>query len=238
MITVRQPEEIHQITGDIPNGTFRCRCHFSFEQYYDAEHECFGTMRAFNDHTLSPGAARSLHPHRDIEVVTYCVKGELRHADEYGPGSLLKSGGVQHITVGRGMWYAETNNLPDMATRYVQMWFTPVARDLIPSVEQVQVDRKDRLNRLLPIVSARVPGALPIFADAEVHACFLEERQFVSYQQKPKRGVYVYVLDGGPALLNRLTLPALSAAMAVNERSLALTAAADAEILLVDVLLT
>lgn len=75
MITIRNPETIYQTSGQIKNGTFHGRWHFSFDQYYDPEYTHFGTLRVFNDDTLSPGAVWPLHPHRDNEVVTYCAGG-------------------------------------------------------------------------------------------------------------------------------------------------------------------
>jgi redox-sensitive bicupin YhaK (pirin superfamily) len=90
MITVRKTEETYLAEGDIQNGTFQGRWHFSFGEYYDPQHKSFGMLRVFNDDTLSPGAVWPLHPHRDIEVVTYCAAGEFRHADQCGEGGVLK----------------------------------------------------------------------------------------------------------------------------------------------------
>ena len=87
MITVRKPEDILLTGGAIEDGTFLGRWHFSFGGHVDPEHMQFGTLRVFNDDTLSPGAVWPLHPHRDIEVVTVCAEGEFRHADENGAGS-------------------------------------------------------------------------------------------------------------------------------------------------------
>jgi hypothetical protein len=103
MIRVRPPESIYQAHGTIQDGTFTGRWHFSFDEYADPEYVHFGPLRVFNDDTLSPGAVWPLHPHRNIEVVTYCAAGEFLHADEHGQGSILKKGWVQHTTVGRGM---------------------------------------------------------------------------------------------------------------------------------------
>ena len=135
------------------------------------------------------------------------------------------------------MWHSEINNLPDQPARFIQMWFKPVARDLIPSVEQLPVTRDERKGRFLPVVSSHHDKAWPIFSDAEVYACFLEARQFVRYTPNPRRGIYLYVVEGGPILLDGLRMPALSAAMITGEGILALTSADDTELLLVDVLM-
>ena len=109
-IILRPPESIYQTDGEIENGTFHGRWHFSFDEYNDPAHMHFGTLRVFNDDTLSPGAVWPLHSHREIEVVTYCAEGEFRHADERGKGGILRKGGVQHTTVGKGMLHSEINN--------------------------------------------------------------------------------------------------------------------------------
>ncbi len=174
MITVRLPGDIYQADGIIENGTFHGRWHFSFDRYDDPENMGFGPLRVFNDDTLSPGAIWPLHHHREIEVVTYCASGQFRHADQRGKGGILKPGWVQHTTVGSGMYHSEINDLPDRPMRFIQMWFMPKEPGLAPSVEQKQVDKKDRTNRLLALVANNVPGALPIKQDVSVYSCFLE----------------------------------------------------------------
>jgi redox-sensitive bicupin YhaK (pirin superfamily) len=237
MIILRRPETIYQIKGAIQNGTFQGRWHFSFDEYYDPEFTRFGTLRVFNDDTLSPGAIWPLHPHKDNEVVTYCVSGEFHHADEHGLGGILQKGWVQHTTVGRGMWHSEINNHPDEPMRFIQMWFLPWVRDSEPSVEHKQVEKAERTNRFLPLVSNRHEGALRILSDAQVHACFLEGETRTEYRLAPGRGVYLYVLEGGPVSLNDETLTALAAAKVMAEPEIRVQAQKEAELLLVDVLL-
>ncbi len=162
MIKLRTPAEIYQAHGQIGNGTFHGRWHFSFDRYHDPDHVQFGTVRVFNDDTLSPGAVWPLHPHREIEVVTYCAEGEFRHADEHGVGGVLQKGWVQHTTVGKGMLQSEINNRADESMRFIQMWFIPSKRRLEPAVQQRRVEREDRANRFLLLVSNQDAEALPI----------------------------------------------------------------------------
>ncbi len=235
MIRVRLPESIYQARGVIENGTFQGRWHFSFDQYYDPEYEHFGTLRVFNDDTLSPGATWPLHPHKDNEVVTYCAAGEFRHADEHGRGGILKKGWVQHTTVGRGMYHSEINNLPDAPLRFLQMWFLPTVRGSEPKVEQKAVEQAERTNRLLPLVSSVHPGALPILADAQVFSCFLQKGKIVEHSLASRRGAYLYVLEGGPVQVEGDLLPALAAAQIRGEPEFKVLARDDAEFILVDV---
>src|SRR4030066_2478808 len=154
MIKIRKPEDIYQIDGEVQDGRFHGRWHFSFGDYYDPQYERFGTLRVFNDDTLSPGAVWPLHPHREIAVVTYCAEGEFRHADEHGKGGILKKGWAQHTTVGKGLMHSEINNSKEEPMRFIQMWFIPSKRGLEPSVQQKAVNKKGRTNRLLPLASS------------------------------------------------------------------------------------
>ncbi len=236
-MVIRKPESIYQATGEIEKGTFYGRWHFAFDEYFDPKFERFGPLRVFNDDTLSPGAVWPLHPHRQIEVVTYCAEGEFRHADERGYGGVLKKGHVQHTTVGRGMYHSEINNLPDKPMRFIQMWFLPHERDAKPHYEQKAVERADRTNCLLPLVWHRHPGALDLLADARVFSAFLETGKAVEHALEARRGAYLYVLEGGPVRVNTHTVQPLGAAMAHGPKALAIDAKKDAEVLLVDVLL-
>ncbi len=237
MITVRNPETIYQASGQIQNGTFHGRWHFSFDQYYDPEFMHFGTLRVFNDDTLSPGAVWPLHPHRDNEVVTYCAGGEFRHEDERGKGGILRKGWVQHTTVGKGMWHSEINNRPGEPMRFIQMWFFPTTHGLEPSVEQKKVEKADRTNKFLPVVSNSHPGALRIVSDAAVYSCYLEKGKKVNHKLETGWGAYLYLLEGEPVEVNGVHIPTLGAAKITEEKELHVEANLDAELLVVEVLL-
>lgn len=235
MITIRKPEEIFQSEGDIQNGTFHGRWHFSFDEYHDLEYTQFGTLRVFNDDTLSPGAVWPLHYHREIEVVTYCATGEFRHADEDGEGGVLQKGWVQHTTVGKGMYHAEINNRQDVPMRFIQMWFFPSEKGLEPSVKQKRVERVERTNRFLPLVSNNHADALAIHSNAQVHSSFLQAGRTVDYPIRDDHGVYLYILEGGAVRVNGHLIATFGAAKVVEEAVIHVTADADAELLLVDV---
>lgn len=237
MIEVRSPEKIHTTRGEIKNGTFTGRWHFSFGEYEDERNRGFGNLKVFNDDTLSPGAVWPLHPHRDIEVVTYCADGEFRHADKYGKGWTLKKGWVQHTTVGRGMWHSEINNSTQKPMRFIQMWFSPLRPSLMPSVECKAVERLDRTDRLLPIVSTHHEGALDIASDARVFSSFLREGFALTHPLSGNRGSYLYVVEGGPVEANGKKVVSLGAAKVYEEEELTVKALGDAELVLVDVAL-
>jgi redox-sensitive bicupin YhaK (pirin superfamily) len=237
MIEIRNPDEIYQTYGRIKHGTFKGRWHFSFGENYDPEHIHFGTLRVFNDDTLSPGAIWPLHHHTKNEVVTYCAEGEFKHADEHGEGGILKKGWVQHTTIGTGMDHSEINNNPEEPMRFIQMWFYPEELGLTPVVEQLQVEKSERTSKFLAIVSNDHEGALPIRSDAVVCSSFLERGKEAFYQIREDWGVYFYVLEGGPIFINRAKMKELSAAKIKNEREIRVKAKEDVEILLVEVYL-
>lgn len=235
-IIIRTPEDIYHAQGEIEHGSFSGHWHFSFDKYYDRDYSHFGTLRVFNDDTLSPGAVWPLHPHRNIEVVTYCAGGVFRHADEHGAGGILRPGWVQHTTVGRGMSHSEINDSPDAPMRFIQMWFLPLEPDLEPALQQLRVEREQRTGVLLPLVSNIHPEALPIAADAEVLASYLPAGSTVSHELWVGRGVYLYVVEGGPVRLGGEKMPALSAAKILGGGThFEITAEGDAELLLVEV---
>lgn len=237
MVLVRSPESIYRITGTIQDGTFEGRWHFSFGNYSDRTYLRFGALRVLNDDTLSPGAIWPLHPHHDIEVVTYCAAGEFRHADEKGFGGVLKKGHVQHTTVGSGMWHSEINNRSDIPMRFIQMWFFPLRENLEPSVEQKAVEKEERTNRLLPLVSPVHKDTLNIHSDAIVYSSFLEAGRSVIYAVEAGRGAYIYPLEGGPIEVDGKKTEALGAVMVKEKRSVEIKAAADTELIVVDVVL-
>jgi redox-sensitive bicupin YhaK (pirin superfamily) len=235
MFVLRRADEIYEILGQVENGTFYGRWHFSFDSYNDPKFIQFGTLRVFNDDTLSPGAIWPLHPHRQIEVVTYCAHGEFRHADEYGAGGVLYKGWVQHTTVGKGLYHSEINNRVDESMRFIQMWFIPNQLNLEPEVQQKRVEREERSNRFLALVSNQDAQALPIHSDAEVYSSYLEKDHVATFAPRDQWGVYLYLLEGGPILINGQKLATLDALMATDKKELCLTAESDAELLLVHV---
>jgi hypothetical protein len=120
--------------------------------------------------------------------------------------------------------------------RFIQMWFLPINSDLEPVLQQKGVTRKERTGRFLPLASNAHPEALPLFAEAQVFASFLPAGAKAVYSFLPRRGGYLYVLEGGPVTVAGATVPALAAAMITAETELAVTTADAAELLLVDVL--
>ena len=228
MIEIRQEKDIFHIDGD----WFRGRWHFSFDQYYDPENNSFGALRVFNVDTLIPGAVWPMHPHSNIEVITYCLDGEFQHADNLGNDGILYPGDIQHTTVGRGMSHSEINHSETKPMTFLQIWIFPREHDLTPSVEQLKVRREDRLNRFLKLVSNSDPKALPIQQDAEFFVSALEPGKIISHGLEHGYGAYFYVISG-EVLLNGHLLSHGDAAKIVKETFIEVAGKKDSELAMV-----
>jgi redox-sensitive bicupin YhaK (pirin superfamily) len=230
-VKIRRDAEI----SDVDGGWFRARWHYSFDTYRDPEYERFGTLRVFNDDRLVPGAIWPLHPHKDIEALTYVVEGSFRHEDDVGgaPGP-LPAGSVQRMTLGRGAWHSEQNASETEPMRFIQMWILPAERGLEPGVEQKVFTEADRTDTLLRVISGDGGDAVLVHQDAHVFVARLQSGTTVTHPLGAGRGVYLYVIDGdAEAVGERMSTG--DAAQIWEEAEIALTAAATTEVIAVDV---
>lgn len=231
MITIRRDKEIHDVDG----GWFRARWHFSFDSYRDPENDDFGAMRVFNDDRLIPGAIWPLHPHKDIEGLTYVVEGTFRHEDDIGgaPGP-LPAGSVQRMTLGSGAWHSEQNASQTEAMRFIQIWILPDTAGLPPGVEQRSLTREDRKNRLLKVMGPEGGTVVKVHQDASVHVASLEPGVEVVHRLAPERGAYVYLIEGA-ASFDDQDVSAGDAAKVLEQEQLRIRAREPSELILVDV---
>jgi len=233
MIEVRRDPEIYETSG----GWFHARWHFSFDEYHDPANMGFGTLRVFNDDRLIPGAVWPLHPHRDIEGLTYVVEGTFRHQDDVGgPPGMLLDGSVQRMTLGSGAWHSEQNGSDAEPLRFIQMWIMPAERGLPPSVEQKVFTEEDRKGRLLKVISGDDGDAVLVHQDASVFVSHLEPGTEVDHTFAPGHGGYLYVIDGS-VRLNDERLGTGDAAKIAGEPNITLDADGTTELILVDVTL-
>jgi hypothetical protein len=233
-LTIRTDDQI----SDVDGGWFRARWHYSFDTYHDPEYTSFGTMRVFNDDRLVPGAIWPLHPHRDIEGLTYVVEGSFRHQDDVGgaPGP-LPAGSVQRMTLGRGAWHSEQNASETEPMRFIQIWIMPSERGLEPGVEQKVFTQQDRTDRLLRVISGDDAGAVLVHQDAHVFVSRLTPGTSVEHPLPARRGAYLYVIEGD-AGVNGERIATGSAAQITDEPGgISITANATSELILVDVAL-
>jgi len=233
MMKIRRDHEI----SDVDGGWFRARWHYSFDTYRDPEYMGFGTLRVFNDDRLVPGAIWPLHPHRDIEGLTYVVEGSFGHQDDvggdYGP---LPAGSVQRMTLGRGAWHSEQNASKTEPMRFIQMWIMPAERGLEPGVEQKVFSTEDRTDRLLTAISGEGGDAVLVHQDAHVLISRLNPGTEVAHPLPAGRGVYLYVIEGDVEV-NGERMTTGDAAQIWEEDAIGIAATAVTELILVDVAL-
>ena len=237
-ILIRRDAEIWKEEG----GWFTARWHFSFDRYRDPENMGWGNMRVFNDDRLVPGAAWPMHPHRDIEGITYVAEGTFEHADSRGNGGILPPGSVQRATLGSGMEHSERNGSKTEQMRFIQMWIMPSRRGLDPSIEQREFSPDSRRNTLKPVLvpapgyakdgAPRAPDAVTVHQDAAVYAALLDPHAKVRHEFRSGFGGYLFVVHGS---LAKPTLDEGGAAKILNEPAIEIQAGDQgAEVLLVE----
>jgi redox-sensitive bicupin YhaK (pirin superfamily) len=231
MITVRRDSQIYDTEG----GWFRARWHFSFDQYRDPENDSFGAMRVFNDDRLIPGAVWPMHPHRDVEGLTYVVEGTFGHEDNVGGAfGPLPAGSVQRMTLGSGALHSELNASQTEPMRFIQIWILPDTPGLQPEVEQRVFTKEDRTNRLLKVIGPDGGKVVKVHQDASVHVASLAPGTEVTHALGDGRGAYVYLI-GGAATLDGEELATGDAAKVTDESQIAIRATQLSELILVDV---
>jgi redox-sensitive bicupin YhaK (pirin superfamily) len=231
MIKIRRDSEIHDKEG----GWFRARWHFSFDDYYDPEYDSFGAMRVFNDDRLVPGAIWPLHPHKDVEGLTYVVEGLFGHADnvggDFGP---LPAGSVQRMTLGSGALHSEQNASKTEPMRFIQIWILPDAAGLKPEVEQRVFTKEDRTDRLLKVMGPEGGDVVRIHQDASLHIASLSPGTEVTHVIGEGRGAYAYLIEGAGSFGDE-DVSTGDAAEVIGQPSLSIRAREQSELILVDV---
>jgi len=201
-----------------------------------------GDLRVFNDDRLVPGAAWPMHPHRDIEGITYVAEGTFEHADSRGNGGILHPGAVQRATLGSGMEHSERNGSKTEPMRFIQMWIMPSRRGLEPSIEQREFAADARRNVLKPVLvpaqgfagegAPHASDAVTVHQDAAVYASLLDANKKVRHEFRPRFIGYLFVVHGS---LVRPELDEGGAAKIQDEPAIDLEAGPNgAEVLLVE----
>lgn len=161
--------------GHADHGWLQTRHSFSFASYHDPTRVHWGALRVFNDDVVAPGTGFGRHPHRDMEILTYVLEGELEHKDSMGNVGVVKAGAVQYLSAGTGISHSEYNHSAEKPVHFVQMWVVPKASDLAPRYGQVDYTLADRLDRWLPIASGQpeVSSPIAIWQDATAYVARL-----------------------------------------------------------------
>lgn len=174
---------------------------FSFDRYYDPNHMAFRSLRVINEDRVAPATGFPTHSHRDMEIITYILEGELRHQDSMGNGSVIRPGDVQRLTAGTGVSHSEFNSSQTDPVHLLQIWILPNERGLTPGYEQKAFTEDERRGQLRLIASADGrSGSVTINQNANVYASILEQAQEVTYELGTGRHVWVQVARGAVSI--------------------------------------
>lgn len=208
--------------------------HFSFDEYYDPENMNWGPLRVFNDDVIRPGQGFGPHPHRDMEIVTYGLEGELEHQDSQGNTGVIRPGEVQVMSAGKGIIHSEYNHSQEKPVHLLQLWIMPRTKGLKPRWEQRRFTLADRSGKLHPVVSSgSIPGTLTIDQDTAIYVSALSPGQQVAHQAVPGRRAYGFVISGHVDL-NGIPLAAGDQARIAHETDLVVKASENSQLILLD----
>lgn len=230
MITIRKSQE----RGHFDHGWLDTYHTFSFDQYHDAAHVHFRTLRVINEDRVAAAHGFPTHSHRDMEIITYILSGALEHRDSMGNGSVIRPGDVQRMTAGTGVSHSEFNPSRKEPCHLLQIWIMPNARNLKPGYEQKFFAEDERKGKLGLIASgAGDNGAVTINQDARVYASLLDAGQAITHEIDADRYAWLQ-LARGSLNLNGTNLSAGDGAAITKESRVEISAAKDSEFLLFD----
>ena len=237
MITLRKSTD----RGYADHGWLKSFHSFSFADYHDPRHMGFGNLRVINEDRIAPGTGFGTHGHRDMEIVSYVLSGELAHKDSMGNGQpngatsgVILPGDVQRMSAGTGVRHSEFNHAPDATTHFLQIWIEPSAQGIAPGYEQKHFDSAEKRGRLRLIASPDGrDGSVTIHADAAIHSALVDGDERIERPLDPARKTYVHVVRG-EVDVNGQRLGAGDALRLERETALSLGAGRDAEVLVFD----
>ena len=230
MLTVRKSQD----RGYADHGWLQSFHSFSFAGYHDPEHMGFGNLRVINEDRIAPGTGFGAHGHRDMEIISYVLSGELAHKDSMGNVVGIPPGDVQRMSAGSGVMHSEFNHAQGQSTHFLQIWIEPNVRGMAPSYEQKTFADADKRGALRLVASPDgAQGSVRIHADAAVYAGLLDAPEAVTLALNPGRKTYVHLIRGA-LQVNGHTLSGGDAALMENETALSLTEGRGAEVLVFD----
>jgi hypothetical protein len=205
---------------------------FSFGEYRDAEHMGFSTLRVINEDVVAPSGGFATHGHRDMEIITWILSGELEHKDSLGNGSIIRPGDAQRMSAGTGILHSEFNPSTSVPVHLLQVWILPAERGIAPGYEQKAIPIDGDALTLVASGDGR-QGSVTIHQDSDLFAARLPVGAAVAHALGPRRAAWVQVARGAVAL-NGEALGAGDGAAISNERALDIRAAQASELLVFD----
>lgn len=230
MLTLRKSQE----RGHADHGWLKSFHSFSFAGYYDPAHMGWGNLRVINEDRIAPGTGFGAHGHRDMEIVSYVLSGNLAHKDSMGNVKGIPPGDVQRMSAGSGVMHSEFNHAPNQQTHFLQIWIEPNVRGIPPSYEQKTFADDEKRGRLRLVASPdAAEGSVKLHANAALYAGLFDGDESAELRLDPARKAYVHLIRGALSV-NGQPLQGGDAALIEREELLRLDAAQQAEVLVFD----
>ena len=230
MLTLRKSQD----RGYADHGWLKSFHSFSFAGYHDPNHMGWGNLRVINEDRIAPGTGFGTHGHRDMEIISYVLSGNLAHKDSMGNVKGIPPGDVQRMSAGSGVQHSEFNHAPNETTHFLQIWIQPNVTGIPPSYEQKTFVNAEKQGQLKLVASSDgSEGSVKLHADARLYAGLLDGTESASLSLNPARKAYVHLVRG-ELEVNGQALKAGDAALLYQESSVSLSAASQAEVLVFD----
>jgi quercetin 2,3-dioxygenase len=230
MVQIRKSEE----RGQAHHGWLKSKHTFSFADYFDPRHMGFRALRVINEDRIDGGSGFPPHPHRDMEIVSYVVKGALEHQDSMGNKTVIRPGEIQRMSAGTGVRHAEYNHYPDQETHFFQIWIQPEKTGLKPGYGQKSFeDEFQRKNLVLVISRDGRDGSIAINQDADLYLSRLKENESLGFDVREDRHLWLQIVKGSVQVHDRKLEAGDALAMDESTR-VEIRAATDAEIMIFD----
>jgi redox-sensitive bicupin YhaK (pirin superfamily) len=183
--------------GHADHGWLKSQHSFSFAEYFDEDHVQFGALRVINEDRVAPARGFGTHPHRDMEIVSYVLEGELAHRDSMGNGSIIRPGDVQRMSAGTGVYHSENNPSPTTPVHFLQIWIVPDRKGVTPGYEQKTFDAAGKRGRPRLVVSGDgAEGSVTVHQDARMYAGLFDGAESATLDVQAARRIYVHVVRG------------------------------------------
>lgn len=223
--------------GNANHGWLQSKHTFSFANYHNPERMHFGVLRVLNDDIVSESMGFGTHPHRDMEIISIPLEGDLLHRDDMGNASVIKAGDIQIMSAGTGVMHSEYNNNPDKPVKFLQIWVIPNKKNVTPRYDQITLNLTDRKNKLQQVLSPNADDAgVWIHQNAWFNMTTLDKGKNLKYtlNDAKNNGVYAFVLEG-KATINGEALEKRDGFGVWDIEQLDITADSKTEILLMEI---
>jgi redox-sensitive bicupin YhaK (pirin superfamily) len=230
MLTLRKAND----RGYADHGWLKSFHSFSFAGYHDPQFMGWGNLRVINEDRVAAGMGFGKHGHRNMEIISYVLSGELAHEDSLGNVKGIPPGDVQRMSAGTGVTHSEFNHAKDQTTHFLQIWIEPNVMEVTPSYEQKTIPTIDKQGKLCLIASSDGAGhAVKMYADAKMYAGLFDGNQSAQLGLDPKRKGYVHLIKG-ELNINGITLQNGDALFVDGEEEILITEGKNAEVLVFD----